>query len=108
LRVLLDNCVPLGLARALAGHEVLSAIKLGWADLDDGPLWDIMAGKFDVLLTVDKNIQFQQRLENRPVALLVMRARSNRLPDLLPLVPKVLDALDRVKSGEVIEVRETG
>jgi hypothetical protein len=107
LRILLDNCVPWRLAQALAGHDVASMIKLGWADLDDGPLLDIMAGKFDVLITMDKNIRFQQRLENRPVALLIRRARSNRLPDLLPLVPDILRALNGVKSGEAIEVRET-
>ena len=104
MRVLLDNCVPWRLAEHIHGHEVASVIDLGWADLTNGRLLGAMAGKFEVLVTVDKSMQFQQRLDDRPVALLLLRARSNRLPHLLPLVPALLRALDSVAPGEVREV----
>ena len=65
MRVLLDNCVPRRLGDYLAGHETSSVIKLGWADFDDGKLLDIMAGRFDALVTMDKGIRFQQQLKHR-------------------------------------------
>jgi len=54
--VLLDGCVPRRLASELPGHKVQTAPEMGWADLDDGPLLDAMAERFDVLVTVDKSL----------------------------------------------------
>ena len=104
MRVLLDNCVPWRLAKSIGGHDVASVIDLGWADLTNGRLLDAMAGQYDVLVTVDKGIRFQQRLHDRPVALLLVRAPSNRLPELLPLVPVLLKVLAEIGPGEVREV----
>ena len=101
MRVLLDNCVPRKLARHLSGHQTDNTVKLGWADLDDGPLLDVMTGLFDVLLTVDKSIPYQQSIAHRPLALVVLRAKSNSLHDLLPLVPELLAVLPDLKPGEV-------
>jgi hypothetical protein len=75
-----------------------------WGDLDDGPLLRAMAGRFDVLVTVDKGIPKQQRLNNRSFAVVVLRARTNRLADLLPLVPKLREALRGALPGSVQEV----
>lgn len=104
MRVLLDACVPRRLASELVGHEVSTAQELGWGDLDDGPLLDAIAGRFDILLTVDKSLPKQQSLARRPFAVLVLRARTNRLTDLLPLVPGALAALREVGPGEVREL----
>lgn len=104
MRVLLDNCVPWRLAKSIPGHTVVSVIPLGWAALTNGHLLDAMAGKFDVLVTMDKGIPHQQRLHGRPVSLVLLRARSNRLPDLLPLIPSLLQALSEVKAGETREI----
>jgi hypothetical protein len=52
---------------------------MGWADLDDGPLLDVMAERFDVLVTVDKSLPKQQRIDDRPLAVVVLRAKTNRL-----------------------------
>jgi predicted nuclease of predicted toxin-antitoxin system len=79
VRVLLDNCVPWRLARSIPGHHVASVIHLGWANLTNGRLLDVMTGQFDVLITMDKGIRHQQRLHDRPMALILLRARSNRL-----------------------------
>lgn len=108
MRVLLDNCVPWRLAERIHGHDVASVIDLGWAGLTNGRLLDAMTGQFDVLVTVDKSMPFQQRLDDRPLALVVLRALSNRLPDLLPLVPALLQVLNEVKSGDVREITEEG
>jgi hypothetical protein len=70
----------------------------------DGAVLDKMAGVFDVLVTVDRNLPFQQRLQDRPFAVVILRAKSNRLTDLLPLVPALLGVLDGIKPGESCEV----
>jgi hypothetical protein len=73
----------------------------GWSDLDNGELLDTAAGAYDALLTLDQNIRYQQNLRDRPIAVLVLRARSNRIQDLEPLVPAVLEALPTARPGEV-------
>ena len=105
MRILLDNCVPWRLGAALTGHEMSSVVRLGWAALSDGELLDAMGDRFDLLVTVDKNLQFQQDLRRRPFAIAVLRAKSNRIHDLLPLVPQLLAALSAVTPGQVIEIQ---
>jgi len=100
---LLDNCVPWRLRAALAGHDVSSVAQLGWAALSDGELLNTMGNRFDLLVTVDKNLQFQQDLRTRPFAVAVLRAKSNHIRDLLALAPKLLAALSALRPGEVIE-----
>jgi len=63
-----------------------------------------MAGRFDVLITVDKSLPKQQRLSNRPFAVVVLRARTNRLADLLPLVPALQAAIEKLAPGQVREL----
>lgn len=104
MRVLLDGCVPSRLAAELPVHEVRTLPEMGWADLDDGPLLDIMAGRFDVLVTVDKSLPKQQRVNNRPVAVVVLRAKTNRLADLLPHVPSLRAVLGTLRPGQVYEL----
>jgi hypothetical protein len=105
VRILLDACVPKGLRRSLAGHDVSTSREMGWNRLPDNLLLGNISHVFDVLVTVDRSIPFQQQLSIRPFAVVVLRARSNRLGDLLPLVPGLFKALDDIKPGEVREVR---
>ncbi len=77
---------------------------MGWADLDDGPLLKAMAGMFDVLVTVDKSLPKQQRLSARPFGVVVLRAKTNRLIDLVPLMTALQQALLELKPGEVREL----
>lgn len=104
MRVLLDGCVPKRLADELTEHKVKTAPEMGWADLDDGPLLEAMAGRFDVLVTVDKSLPRQQRLDNRSFAVVVLRTRTNRLVDLLPLVPALRRAIGELRPGHVREL----
>lgn len=59
---------------------------------------------FDVLLTLDKNVPYQQNLSRRTIAIVIVRARSNRIQDLLPVLPECLAALERIKRGEVLRI----
>ena len=104
MRILLDACVPRGLRGSFAGHEVSTAHDLGWGDLDNGDLLDAMADAFDVLVTVDRGLPKQQHLAGRPIGILMLRARSNRLADLQPLAPYFEAALGRIRAGTVVEV----
>ena len=102
MRILLDACVPRGLRRHLSGHVVTTAHEKGWGDLDNGDLLDAMGADFDVLITMDRGIPHQQQLSERSFGLLLLRARSNRLADLVPLAPHVLQQLASVKPGSVV------
>lgn len=104
MRVLLDGCVPKQLKNSLVGHAVETAPEMGWGDLDDGPLLNVMARRFDALVTVDKSLRYQQNLTRRPFGVAVLRAKTNRLKDLLPLVPELLEALGKIRPGEIIEI----
>lgn len=104
MRVLLDACVPRQLALELAGHQVDSAVFLGWGALDDGPLVAAMEDRFDVFVTVDRQLPMQQRISGRSFAGIVLRARTNRFADLQPLVSSMIQVLPRLRPGEFIEV----
>jgi hypothetical protein len=101
LRFLLDANVPRRLKHHLSGHEVSTARDMGWNALPDGGLLECMAGDFDVRVTMDKSLPFQQRLGSRPFAVIVLGAPSNRIGDLLPLVPEVLVVLESASPGEL-------
>jgi hypothetical protein len=77
---------------------------MGWGDLDNGDLLDAMQDHFDALVTVDKRLPRQQHIEGRPLGVAVLRAKSNRLADLLPLVPELLAVLADLKPGTVREI----
>lgn len=104
MRVLIDNCIPRRLAPHIVGHDVLHVLDLGWGSLKDGELLAAADGKFDALVTVDRSLRYQQRIDNRTFGLLVLRVTSNRLQGMLPLVPALIAALNEVQAGEVREV----
>jgi predicted nuclease of predicted toxin-antitoxin system len=93
MRILLDESVPWRLGRHLTGHTFTSVQKHGWASIKNGKLLALAAGEFDVLLTADKGMEYQQNPGTLPVAILVVRAKSNRMEDLVIAVPAILEAL---------------
>lgn len=101
MRVLLDACVPKGLRKSLLDHETRTAPEMGWGDLDNGDLLDAMEGHFEALITVDRRLPDQQRIKDRPFGVVVLRAKSNRLADLLPLVSDLRAALSTLDAGGV-------
>lgn len=105
MRVLLDECVPRPLRWELAEFEVRTLREMGWAGKTNGELLALMADAgFDVLLTVDQNLRYQQSLRAAGVSVVVMVARTNRLAELLPLASDVRRALAGIRPGEVVEV----
>jgi hypothetical protein len=98
--VLLDECVDRRLAADIESHEVTTAPEAGWAGLTNGELLGRAQQQFDVLVTVDRNLPFQQDLSRFDIAVIVLRSPSNRLNDLRRLVPQLLAALPIAKRGE--------
>jgi hypothetical protein len=106
MRILLDECVPRPLRRELTGHAVRTIQEMGWAGKKNGELLTLMAGAdFEVLLTVDQNLRHQQDLAASGVAVVVIVAPSNRLADLVLLIPGVEAALSSIQAGDAVEVR---
>ena len=101
MRLPLDECIDRRLAREITGHEVSTVVDLNWAGIRNGALLGRAAGQFDCFVTVDRNLAFQQRIDNLPFGVVVLRARSNRLTDLRPLVPPLLRALASIRPGEI-------
>jgi hypothetical protein len=101
VKVLLDECVDRRLARDIVGHEVKTARQMGWTTIKNGALLNLAAAQFDVFVTVDRNLSFQQNLGSLPIAVIVLGAKTNRVADLRPLVPSLLAAIPSVVPGTV-------
>jgi hypothetical protein len=78
-RILFDHGTPSGIARRLAGHHVTEAKELGWDKASNGDLLNAAEAGFDVLLTTDKNIRYQQNLSGHEISMVVLSTRSGRL-----------------------------
>ncbi len=104
MRILLDESLPRPLSRLLVGHDVSTVATEGWTSLTNGALLRQATVAFDVVLTADQNIEFQQNLSALPLAVVVLVAESNRLESLEPLVPALLDALNNLKAKTLLRV----
>ena len=104
MRILLDENLPADLAAELAGHEVATVTRLGWQGIKNSELLRRAQGRFDVLVTMDRNLEFQQNIAGFEVTILVLLAPSNRMVHLRPLVPAVLAALKTVRPGDLRRV----
>ncbi len=98
MRLTLDECIDCRLA------EVKTVPQMGWVGIKDGQLLTLTAPKFDVFVTVDRNLSFQQDLSQFDIAVIILQAPSNRLADLKPLVPKILAILGEVIKGQATVV----
>jgi len=104
VKVLVDECVDWRLSREIVGHEVKTARQMGWSTVRNGELLALAEKEFDVFVTVDRNLSFQQNLPAFAIAVVVLRAHSNRLSELLPLVPELLAFIATAKPGTVTYV----
>ena len=99
MKVFLDECVDWRLSREIVGHEVKTAHQMGWTTIRNGELLTLASRHFDVFVTVDRNLAFQQNLSIHPIPVIILRARSNRLAELIELVPELLAAIGNAKPG---------
>jgi hypothetical protein len=104
VRVLLDENLPHDLASELVGHDVATVQGLGWAGIKNGDLLSRAMGKIDAFLTMDRNLELQQKIGDLSFGIVIIRARSNRMEHLRPLVSDILAALGHVEAGRVLRV----
>jgi hypothetical protein len=102
MRVLLDENLPRKLTGYIVGHDCSTVVLCGWSGKKNGELLALADPLFDVLLTLDKNLPYQQNLDTKRIAVLIVRARSNRIQDLLPVVPECLAALRAIQPQQVV------
>lgn len=104
MRLLLDECIDRKLAREFPSYEVKTVPQMGWAGIKNGQLLALAEAEFDVFITVDRNLSFQQNLPQFDIAVIVLQAPSNRLADLRPLAPKILAILSEAAKGQATTI----
>ncbi len=101
MKILFDHCTPATLRKHLKPHEVKTTRQMGWQKLENGDLLNAAQDHFDVLISNDSNIKYQQQLPDYDIGLIVLRGVTNALPSLIELVPQILQLLTKIQPGEV-------
>ena len=104
MRILLDESLPRRLRKELPGHTVLTVTECGWSGLDNGTLLRAAAVRFDVFLTADQNLEFQQNLNALPLAVIVLVAPRNTYWMLRPLMANVLNCLQQLAPHSLVRI----
>lgn len=104
MRILIDECLNWRLGRALTGHYAVSAQKQGWGGITNGELLALAEKEFDVFITGDRNLSFQQAVSNFDIGVVVLHATSTQLHHTLPLIPQVLARLPALTPGQVVNL----
>ena len=104
MKLLLDECVDHRLANDISGHEASSVNRQGWNGTENGELLRLAADEFDVFVTTDRNLAFQQNVQQFAIRIVVLEARNNRLEELRQLVPELLKVLPFLKPGEIRKI----
>lgn len=105
MNILIDECLDWRLCHALRDHQCKSVPDVGWEGLTNGELLEAAQGRFDVFLTGDRNLRFQQNLTRYNIAVILLEASSMRLEDTLLLMPQVITSLKTIQAGQVIRIR---
>ena len=101
MRVLVDECIDWRILRDLVAIDAKTVKQMGWSETANGALLALAEQHFDVFVTVDRNLSYQQNLGRYKIALVVLRARTNRLGDLRPLIPELIRILPSLSPGQL-------
>lgn len=105
MKLLLDECIPRKLKDKLTGFECRTVPEMGLAGRKNGELLSLAEESgFHVFVTIDRGIEYEQNFTSRPIAIILVQAKSSRLADLLPHVPEILRLLSSINKGEVVRV----
>jgi hypothetical protein len=100
MKILLDECIDRRLSKEFFEYDIKTVPQMKWAGIKDGELLTLAAQEFDVFITVDRNLSFQQNIPQFDIAVIVLQAQSNRLADLKPIAPKILAILGKAIKGK--------
>lgn len=95
MKILLDESLPISLKHEFVGYKVATVVSQGWTGKKNGELLKLTEANFDVFITADQNLQYQINLRRAKIAIIILAAKTSRLDDLKPLVPKVLQVLKK-------------
>jgi len=98
MKILLDECVPWPLHRVLIGHECKTAQQCGWGGIKNGDLLRLAEGEFDLFITSDQGIRYQQNLAGRSIAILELS--TNKLRRILAAEQLIREAVGNIRTGE--------
>jgi predicted nuclease of predicted toxin-antitoxin system len=104
VKILLDECLDWRLRREIPGHDVKTVQEMGWQGIKNGRLLALAQTKFEVFITGDLNLSFQQNFSGLNLAIVVLHASSIRLKDTRPLMPKLMDLLAQIKTGQIVHL----
>jgi predicted nuclease of predicted toxin-antitoxin system len=107
MHILIDECLPRKLKRELPDHEVATVQEMGWSGVKNGALLRKMTGQFDVFVTIDGNLEYQQNLSKAKIAVIVLKALNSKIESLLPLMPAVREKLSQLQPGEIARFGDT-
>ncbi len=104
MRLLLDESLPYRLKTVFPGHRVHTVAEMGWKSFSNGELLARASGLFEIFLTPDRKLQYQQNVPQFDITVIVLIARRNRFQDYEPLIPRVTEELARIRPGEVLRI----
>lgn len=105
MRILIDECIHEKFRHSFPGYDCQTARYAGFAGFKNGRLLDAAeAAQFEVLLTVDRGLEYQHNFARRRIAVVIFVAKSIRLTDLLPFVPRCLTLLPELKAGDIVKI----
>ena len=105
MKIIIDECVPHIVKKRLPHCEIKTVQEMNWAGVKNGELLKLVEADFDVFVTSDKKLRYQQNLENRKTAIMLLP--SNQVPVIENLLPQIDEAFQTIKSGEFIEISES-
>lgn len=106
MKILLDECIDTRFSQFLQGHEAKTVQDMNWRGVQNGRLLELAAHEgFELFVTVDRNLVFQQNVRDLPLAVAVLSASSNRLVDLSSLAPKLLEEIKVLQSRTLLTIR---
>jgi hypothetical protein len=105
-RVLLDECLPKKLKHEFVNCDVSTVTEMGWAGKKNGELMNAAGGHFDIFITADQNLRYQQNMAYAEVGVIVLVIRNNRIETIMPLMPQIQKEITSVTAGQVFEIAE--
>lgn len=104
MKILLDESLPKPLLKEFSGYHVSTVVGKGWSGKKNGELLRLAQEEFDIFLTADQNLQYQQNIQGYKIAVIVLVVKANRLEYLKPLIPKVSRIITAIKAGEIVRI----